>query len=331
MTYTNNYATIAEPLFYVSNKDRETWVRMGMAVKSELGNDGWDVWRDWSATAPNYNEKAAIAAWKSFKPTGGVTIASLFYEAEAGGWKPEVPYTPPSFSIDAWILRQQQGKAAARKTEDIQADVAKQAFDLWRGSDGPAIASHAYCKRKHINPKGARHAGGTLLIPMYDQGHNLVSLQEIDGNGRKLFLKGGKVKDCYGLVCDHGDRCTPFFSITEGEVMLCEGWATACTLHAKHKLPVFVAFTAGNLPAIAKFLDSVLRCEVTKMWVAGDVDESGTGQKAATAAMENIHFREKELMLPVFTTEQKTAFAASHKGKPPSDFNDLDCIERGLV
>lgn len=334
MSYLNDYTTIAHALAHIDAHDRDTWVRIGMAVKSELGEGGFELWRDWSAKAPSYNKKAAIATWKSFKPTGGVTIASLFHEAKAGGWKSDSPYTPqpkPSFDVAAWLSRKQRESTDASCAANEHIAAAKRASFQWEHTNGPAIANHPYCKRKHIQPKGARCEGGTLLIPMYDQGHRLVSLQEIDGNGSKLFMKGGKVKGSYGMVCDYKEHSPPIFQLRGGEVMLCEGWATACTLYAKHKLPVFVAFTAGNLAAVAKLMDDVLSSRFTKVWVCGDVDESGTGQKAAAAAMANIHFRKKELMLPEFTNAQKTAFAERCNGKMPSDHNDLLCIERGLV
>lgn len=330
----SDYCTIKYALYYLDAHDRDMWVDMAMAVKSELREDGWPLWNDWSKTAANYKEKDAISVWKGITPEGGKTIASLFYEAKQRGWKSDSPYTPqpkPSFDMAAWLSKKEQGKAAASCAANEHIAAAKRAKFRWEHASGPATAGHPYCKRKHIQPKGARHDGGTLLIPMYDEGHRLVSLQEIDVDGGKRFMKGGKVKESYGLVCDHSKSSPPIFSLRGGEVMLCEGWATACTLYAKHKLPVFVAFSAGNLAAVAKLMDSVLPAKFTKVWVCGDVDKSGVGQKEAAAAMANIRFREKALMLPVFTNEQKTAFAERNEGNIPSDYNDLYCIERGLA
>ena len=56
---------IAEALSWVPADDRETWVRMAMAVKSELGEDGFDVWNRWSRGADSYCERDARAVWRS--------------------------------------------------------------------------------------------------------------------------------------------------------------------------------------------------------------------------------------------------------------------------
>lgn len=331
----SDFYTISNALYCVDAHPYETWISMGMAIKSELLEAGWPLWNAWSATAVNYDEKEAIRQWKNFKAEGGTKIGTLFREARNQGWKSDAPYTPqpkPKFDTAVWLSKKGQEKADKLLAEKDQAEAAQRAREWWGRTSGPAIANHPYCKRKHIKPKGARHAGGILFIPMYDQDHSLVNLQRIYENGSKWFLKNGKLKGCYGLVCNnHDPDLPPIRSLGGGEVMLCEGWATACTLYTKHRLPVFVAFSAGNLAAVAKLMDDVLSAKFTKVWVCGDVDKGGAGQKAAAAAMANIRFREKALMLPVFTNEQKTAFAERHEGNIPSDYNDLDCIERGLA
>ena len=41
---------------------------MGMAVKSELGEDGFDLWDEWSQGDESYREATAKAAWRSISP-----------------------------------------------------------------------------------------------------------------------------------------------------------------------------------------------------------------------------------------------------------------------
>ena len=79
--------TIREALAYVPSEEHDTWKRMGMAVRSELGDAGFDIWNEWSQSSYNYSERAAKSAWKSFKDGGGVAIGSLFYEAKQRGFK----------------------------------------------------------------------------------------------------------------------------------------------------------------------------------------------------------------------------------------------------
>ena len=87
---------IASALRHLDAHDRDGWVQMGMAVKSELGEAGFTLWDDWSRTADNYQPKAAKSVWKSINPGGRVTIASLFAQAIQHGYRPEQPYQPPS-------------------------------------------------------------------------------------------------------------------------------------------------------------------------------------------------------------------------------------------
>ena len=70
--------------------DRDVWLKVGMAIKSELGDaEGWPVWNEWSKTAENYNEPDARAVWRSINPYGGVTIRTLYAMARANGWRPK--------------------------------------------------------------------------------------------------------------------------------------------------------------------------------------------------------------------------------------------------
>ncbi|MCP4379725.1 MAG: hypothetical protein GY794_26590, partial [bacterium] len=60
--------------------DRETWVRVGMAIHGELGSDGFGIWDEWSQGAGNYSARAARDVWRSFKP-GSIGVGTLFHLA----------------------------------------------------------------------------------------------------------------------------------------------------------------------------------------------------------------------------------------------------------
>ena len=45
-------------------EDRETWLAMGMALKSEFGEAAFDAWDRWSQGGGNYNAKACRASWR---------------------------------------------------------------------------------------------------------------------------------------------------------------------------------------------------------------------------------------------------------------------------
>ena len=77
---------IETALGYVPADDRELWLRIGMAIKSALGEAGFALWDDWSRSSERYREADARAVWRSIDADGGVTIGTLFFEAVKYGY-----------------------------------------------------------------------------------------------------------------------------------------------------------------------------------------------------------------------------------------------------
>ncbi|MBX5459743.1 MAG: PriCT-2 domain-containing protein [Steroidobacteraceae bacterium] len=97
---------IRSALFAVPAHDRATWVRLAMALKSELHEAGADLWLEWSRTDRSYNERDARAVWKSIRPGGGITIRTLFAEARRHGWKPRAKLAErPKSARTAEVIR----------------------------------------------------------------------------------------------------------------------------------------------------------------------------------------------------------------------------------
>ncbi len=65
------------------------WIEMGMAVHDKLGEAGFQIWSAWSARGDKkYKGLGDLQYhWGTFKPGGGVTIGSLFYEARLCGYR----------------------------------------------------------------------------------------------------------------------------------------------------------------------------------------------------------------------------------------------------
>lgn len=61
-----------------------TWLEVGMAIHSELGEGGMCVWDNWSRGGSKYNEREMEAKWRSFKTGSGVSIGTLFHHAKNG-------------------------------------------------------------------------------------------------------------------------------------------------------------------------------------------------------------------------------------------------------
>ena len=240
---------IARTLDYIDAAQRDTWIRVGNAIKTELGDEGFDLWDGWSSSAPNYEQGGMKAQWRSLR-AGKVTLASLYYLAgendyHRGSPSASDPYTRPIRSPKREII------------DDSPLRAAETALLARKVIAGAAYEAHAYLGRKGfperrvlVNPKdvwvGKRLAvrAGEMLVPVRDiKDRRVISLQAIAPDGRKRFLKGGRIRG----------GC---FTLGRGkEVWVCEGYATALSvLEALHVLyrdaRVLVVFSANGMKAL---------------------------------------------------------------------------------
>jgi hypothetical protein len=75
-----------DALFAINADDREIWMRMGMAIKHELGEGGRALWDEWSATSDKFDRRDQERTWDSFK-RNGVSAGTIFHEAKQAGWR----------------------------------------------------------------------------------------------------------------------------------------------------------------------------------------------------------------------------------------------------
>ena len=250
---TGDIERVREALRFIPADDRETWIKVGMAVKSGWGDAGFDAWDAWSQQADSYSARDARDVWKSISGNGKVTAGTLFHEAKARGWS-GVP------------------------TSEEHANVAQKAAAIWKAST-PAPDDHPYLVRKGIKAHGLRLYKGALVAPMRADAE-LHSLQFIRADGTKRFLKGGRVAGCY---CNIGDA--------NGAAALCigEGFATAASIYEATGLPVAVSFNAGNLEPVAKSLRA--KFPNVSVIVCADDDirtEGNPGITKATTAARSV-------------------------------------------
>ncbi len=59
------------------------WVDVGLALKT-LGQDGFNLWNEWSRKSKKYDSDALLYRWENFNPRE-ITIASLFFYAKEYG------------------------------------------------------------------------------------------------------------------------------------------------------------------------------------------------------------------------------------------------------
>lgn len=316
--------TISAALNHIDAYDREIWLRMAMAVKSELGEAGFDIWDTWSAGSDNYDKKAANSVWKSVKVSGGVTIATLIREAMQNGYR---------FNDDAPRIddsERTRRREAQQRIETAQREAVKQAAQdataLWEAATRINGDDHLYLKRKAIEAHGLKvgrwplrtrdgeiyaHADNVLLIPIKTRGGALTSLQGIFDkipkgyNSDKSYFRDGKKSGSFHLIG----------STASGTVALCEGYATGATIHAATGWAVAVCFDRSNLLTIAEALKPTMTgvefvvCADNDAWTDGN-----PGVVDATKAAKAIRAR---LCVPHF----------QNTDTQPTDWNDLQALE----
>ena len=73
-------------LSYIPAQDRDTWISVGMALKSEFGDDAYSIYDNWSQSASNYQARSVRDVWKSFKRRG-ITFATVAKLALDAGYR----------------------------------------------------------------------------------------------------------------------------------------------------------------------------------------------------------------------------------------------------
>lgn len=198
-------------------------------------------------------------------------------------------------------------EAEAAKQAAVAERAAKHSASVWAKAP-KASPDNAYAAKKQINPIGARQIDRALVVPVRNSEGRITSLQLIAPTGEKLFVPGGRVEGCYASVYS-GPTPAP-----DAPLLICEGYATACTLFEITRFPVVVAFNAGNLRAVANVIRQ--KYPDRKLLICADDD------RHTKTPIENpgVHFAKKAanatgslLCAPSFTNPDSRG----------TDFNDL--------
>lgn len=82
-----DYLDVKSAMTSIPNPDLpySEWVRIGMALKGALGDQGEDLFLSWSQRSPKNNPEATATAWRSFKPER-VGAGTIFFTARSHGW-----------------------------------------------------------------------------------------------------------------------------------------------------------------------------------------------------------------------------------------------------
>ncbi|MEN6401127.1 MAG: VapE domain-containing protein [Armatimonadia bacterium] len=292
--------TIATALSYVPADDRDTWVTMAMAVKSELGDSGFTVWDEWSKTDDGYNARDAKDVWRSVKPYGRITIGTLIKLAMDHGYNHgDRPHRISEAELEERRRQREREEAAARqRVERRQSKAAKDAEEIFQSASPDGVANHPYVQRKGIQQPGDVRIGtyprffdgevveipGALLIPIRDADRKLISLQAIFPSNDNAISRD---RDYLPGALKQGGffKIGPIGQDTK-VILICEGYATGCALHQATGHSVLVAFDAGNLPNVAKMARekrpeaTIVLCADNDQWN----EKGNTGVRKATEA-----------------------------------------------
>ena len=274
---------------FIDATDRKTWIKVGAAIKSEFGDEGFVLWDKWSQKADNYEAQAIRNSWKSFK-TGKISIGSLIYLAKQGG------YSLPKSQQKTQAKQVTQDSKQSEDETKKRALAQKKSQEIWQKSH--AVSKHAYLTNKKINHpeiiKSLKQASFTnanlLLVPVRDMRGTIHSLQYINEDGSKRFTKDSAIKGNFASIGEAKDN---------DRVIIAEGLATAASLYQATNIPVVIAFNAENMKEVAKKLN---RANFAKNYiVACDNDASGTGVNKALEAAKELH--NAQIIIPSFSKE----------------------------
>lgn len=301
-------------LGFIPADDRDLWVKMAMALKTEFGEEGFALWSDWGGQAKGYNDKDARDVWKSVK-TGKTKLATLFFEAKKYGFDPRAHKAKP---VDPAELERRRAERATREAAEL-ADEARRhataaviAESLWSAAE-PAPLDHPYLVRKVIGVDALRiyrgelvigkaPCDGALIVPARDVAGKLWTLEFILTDGQKRYLRDGRKSGCFAWI---GGPATT-------TILIGEGYATCATLQAATGFPAVVAFDAGNLLAIATALHA--RYPAARLVFCADDDHKTPGNPGITNARAAADAVAGLVAVPDFGDKRPAS---------ASDFNDL--------
>lgn len=286
--YTKNFE---RPLSGGMRADFEQWLKdQGLSIKGELVTEG-KIGRAYIEEDGRRKERGWYQVWLNqespFGQCGDYAHDSIEPTAR---WNPrggesKRKFTPEELAeLERQRAEYKQGKIAK------QAIAAKQAQRAWEKAE--QIDTHPYLQKKQVKSYGLREsAEGRLLIPMLDATLTIVGMQGIEPDGTKKYFPGSKAAGSFFMIGQDQIR-------NAHTIYYAEGYATAASVYEDMQQPVIVAFSATNLPKVAKVIQSYF--PNPKHVIMADCDDNDTGEKWAIKAAQVIRAEgsEAEVFMP---------------------------------
>lgn len=314
----NNLFTLGQMptvLNFIPADDRDTWLNIGNALKTEYGEDAFETWDRWSQSGEGYSAQDAKSVWRSLTP-GHVRLGTVIKLAKEAGWQPE------RREVSAEERKRLAAEAEARRRQrQAEIEASDEARRIMNGVVAAAcrqlVEQHCsgggrseYLGRKRVGAHGVLFPSHSVVIAIDDQAHraDLWAGTEVkrffddlptprSDHLSFLMVKPGSIVvplcDDDGVLWSvqviqpgggkmfprYGRKSGMFHLIgalsDAGTVAVAEGYATAASVHEATGWPVAVALDAGNLSAVAQAMRRVRRD--AKLVICGD-DDLGQGR-----------------------------------------------------
>jgi hypothetical protein len=179
--FAKNDAPFMEPHFFMTREqahkalsllpdetvnDYHQWIKVGMCLYSELGQDGLPLWDSWSSKGKEYKGiKDCADKWKTFKKNG-VGIGTLFYMA---GHSPDIMMSSAS-SAKEQKQTAEQSNPAPLLADQILAFLKRQgkalfpreiAFGIQKETENEQASVRNTLKRLYERGKISKHSNGS--------------------------------------------------------------------------------------------------------------------------------------------------------------------------
>ncbi|MBA3006049.1 MAG: hypothetical protein FP810_05560 [Desulfocapsa sp.] len=162
----------------------------------------------------------------------------------------------------------------------------KAAIILDKASSDPGQHPYAIKKRIPLGDEVKRGAWpqknwcDALLVPIYSVDKTIVSIQAINVDGCKDFLKGGRIKGCFYPLGNIEQ-----IAESSGSIYIGEGLATMWAVAHTTGSPGIMALTAGNLTEVAIEIKKTAPSSLITI-IADNDQKDGGGNPGVKAAMK---------------------------------------------
>ena len=114
----NRMLTIIDP----DSLSYDDWVKVGMALKNTCGDDGLEIWDEWSSTGSRRKENECKIRWKTFDEDGAIGFGTLLFLAKEAGWRPlpgDVSHSTINAEIEEKVLQFNKDFALVRMGKSV--------------------------------------------------------------------------------------------------------------------------------------------------------------------------------------------------------------------